>query len=708
MNLKRFKRIFATAIILLCFFVANVQISVAYALQLNNEEEKIERILDREDLIKLPVDREDLIKLPVEKPLLPTLPNDFRPQINPDLLSPLPEQYCLRDDYLTFAQHQDKNGFCWNFAATMAASTTIMKATNEYYDFSELWTGISCYVPKKSYAKIGAGGSFSMQQKAMQRNGLMLESDLPYQNAYIVSNENAEDYYNFFNQYANDDLANTLVSDSSTSFSRSDVDAIKRHLVNNGSLYLAFSFKTGFLEENGVYSLTPNQTSTTSNHAVSLIGWDDNYQKEFYLDGSDTPTVFKGAWIILNSYTESNGKDGVSLIFYEDKNIYDIRGYRYKKDTDKAFYFYDKIESGYAYPTHVKGKYYGSLTAETAPTKQLNVFYDDVDLEYSYEISNGASVDGIEIYLGNRDVTNDFSVRLDESQKRFYISKQNASYGNYKILVRYSNSQSSDTYLNNFYVTHGLIGEEVEFDDVNNAIPFTTGKDLEYYSFNASDKTYAIYTNSLSGNVSFITSAQSVYSEKNMAIPTLSYQIQNGESCKVTHAIKSNSGYELNYSFNFIYCQDLSMQPVRVYYDLSGGVNHGENYSTELASAENKLCLFAPSREGYDFVGWRIENSNLGVFAEKNGDSYLVDWNVIHHLGDSPTLYAKSYYNEHYNNSSVLFVRAVWEKSPAPVPPEKPNGVATGVIITLSTVSLASLSALLTLLIKLRKSKKLL
>ena len=49
---------------------------------------------------------------------------------------PLPEAYCMRDEYVVLAQNQDNHGYCWNFAATMAASTTLMKAIGEYYDFS--------------------------------------------------------------------------------------------------------------------------------------------------------------------------------------------------------------------------------------------------------------------------------------------------------------------------------------------------------------------------------------------------------------------------------------------------------------------------------------------------------------------------------------------------------------------------------------------
>jgi len=698
MKSKHIKRIVSVVLVLICFLMINVETNIAFGMEVNETETKTERIAEKRDfsLEKLPLKD----SLPIFSGIIRPLP----PQIDPDYTEPLPETYCMRDEYLVFAQHQDKNGLCWDFASTMAASTTIMKATNEYYDFSELWTGITCYTPKKAYSKVCGGGTFSMQYNAIQRSGLMLESDLPYQNSYIVSNENAQEYYNFYNQYSNDDLSGLLVSDSSTSFSRNEVDAIKRHLINNGSLYVAFSFKTGFMEENGVFSLTPNQKNTTSNHAISLIGWDDNYQKEFYLDGSDTPTVFKGAWMVLNSYTESNGKDGISYIFYEDTNVYDIQGYRYKKNTNKPFYFYDKIESGYAYPINVKGKYYGTLTPETALTKQLNVFYDDVMLEYSYEISNGATINGIEIHLDNKDVTSDFSVRIDQTQKRFYIEKENACYGNYKVLIRYGNNQSTDTYLNNFYVTHGLIGEELEFDNLNNALSFNTGRDLEYYSFNAQNKNYVVYTNTLNGNVSFVSSAQSVYSEKNMAIPTLSYQITDGKSCTVTHTIKSNSGYELKYNFTFIYCPNTSMQPVKVFYDLAGGVNHAENYSTELANAENPLALHAPSREGYDFVGWYIDGENGPVALQKNGEDYLADWENIHHMGESPTLYASSYYKENYNNTNILFVRAVWEKSPTIVQPDNNNSVTTGVIITLSVVSTASLTTLIIFLIKMRKS----
>ena len=575
---------------------------------------------------------------------------------------PMPSHYCMRDEYVVYAQHQDKQGLCWNFAGTMSASTTLMRHTNEYYDFSELWGTISCLYGASGYNKVGAGGHFTWQTKGMEYGGLMLETDLPYQESYTVSNENAADYYNFFKQYANDDLTDCL---EAKSFSRTNVEQIKRHIYNHGSVSAAFTFREGYTpDENGITALPPNQKNTNSAHAVSIIGWDDEYQREFYLDGADTPTLFKGAWIILNSFTETSGTDGLSFVFYEDKNLYDFDGYEYKQDKNKDVYFYDKIEEGYSYPISVKGKYCGDFTAQEGETKQKNIFYDDVKLEYSYTASKNTTIKNISIYLDYVDVTKQFDVKIDNENKRFSIAKEDAAYGNYKVLVSYGNDVKSDVYLNNFYVTYGLMGEKQEFDTETNNLAFNTGRDLEYYSIIRSNKNYAIYTNQLSGNISFLPIGYtSVYSDKNMTIPTLSYEVTDGAGCTVTHTVTSTSGYPLSYNFHVEYYEDTTLQPVTVYYDVGGGVNHPLNYSKELANESTDLVLYAPTREGYVFQGWYLGKDDEAAKASKKGDLYYVNWENIHHMGEEPTLYASSYYKKYYNNSNVLFLYAKWEKA---------------------------------------------
>ena len=574
----------------------------------------------------------------------------------------LPSSYCMRDDYIVYAQHQDKHGYCWNFAATMSASTTIMRHTNEYYDFSELWNGITCFNGTNYYPEVGGGGYFDYQYDAIKYGGLMLETDLPYQYLYTVSNQNADDYYNFFKSYSNDNLVDCL---QGKSFSRTAVEEIKKHIYNHGSAYMEFEFRTGYNpDENGITALPPNQNNPNSAHAVSIVGWDDNYQREFYLNGSETPTLFKGAWLILNSYTETSGNEGLSFVFYDDLNVYDIHGYTYEQDTTKDLYFYDKIEEGYAYPNPVKGKYCGDFMVQSGATKQKNIFYDDVNLQYSYIASEGASVQDVHIYLDNFDVTEDFNIQIDNGNKRFSIVKDDAKYGQYKVLVSYGNGMKADTYLNNFFVTYGLLGEKLEFNTEANNLAFNVGRDLEYYSVICSDKDYAIYTNQLNGSISFIpTEYTSIYSDKNMSIPTLSFNIIDGVGCTVTHTVTSNSGYPLQYNFHVEYYEDTTLQPVNVYYNLNGGVNHTKNYGKELANDTTDLLLYEPTREGYTFKGWYLSNGDNTEQLRQDGDLWYIDWGDIHHMGEAPTLWASSYYKKYYKNSNVVFVQARWEET---------------------------------------------
>ena len=579
--------------------------------------------------------------------------------------STLPASYCMRDEYLIFTQNQDKHGYCWDFAATMSAQTTIMKATGEYYDFSELWTGVSLYT-HGDYKKMGAGGSMSYHANAINKAGLMLECDLPYQYSYPMANENAIDYYNFFEHNANDDLASCLVYDKTTSFKQTDVEAIKTHLLNHGSLYLAFSFRTGYVDsdKDGVITsyLPPNQNDPNSAHAVSIIGWDDNYEREVIVDGETEPRKFKGAWLLLNSYTEKSGIDGLSFIFYDDENIDQIAGYKYQKDTQKDLYFYDKIESGYAYPNPVIGKYHGDFTAKKGTSKQKNVFYDDVNLTYSYDISSGAEVKDISIYLDGRDVTSAFTVTLDKQNKRFSIAKDDADYGQHKVVITYGNGTREDVYLNNFFVTHGLVGEEIEYNHELSPFTFLPGRDLEFYSYISPKKDYVVYTDSLSGSIGFYQTEQSIYSEKNMSIPKLCYEITNGAYTTVTHTITAETGYNLNYNFNVEYVEDTTLQPVTVYYDLGGGENHPKNYYKELASPTTPLKLYAPTREGYTFKGWYLDYSGGSKKLDTVDGVYIAEWDDICHLGEEPTLNAIGYYKEFYSNTNTLFLYAHWEE----------------------------------------------
>ena len=57
----------------------------------------------------------------------------------------------------------------------------------------------------------------------------------------------------------------------------------------------------------------------TVNHAVTLIGWDDNYSKDNFTSQSNVQN--DGAWIVKNSYDTDWGKDGYFYVSYEDQSL---------------------------------------------------------------------------------------------------------------------------------------------------------------------------------------------------------------------------------------------------------------------------------------------------------------------------------------------------------------------------------------------------
>ncbi len=70
-------------------------------------------------------------------------------------------------------------------------------------------------------------------------------------------------------------------------------------------------------KETGAYCY-PRSTNTI-NHAVTIVGWDDDYSKDNFHASSGA--VNDGAWIVKNSWGEQSGDHGYIYISYEDKTL---------------------------------------------------------------------------------------------------------------------------------------------------------------------------------------------------------------------------------------------------------------------------------------------------------------------------------------------------------------------------------------------------
>ena len=108
----------------------------------------------------------------------------------------------------------------------------------------------------------------------------------------------------------------------------SDQQSVKRALMEYGAGFFGYYFNSAYntTDRSGAYCCIQKLDASgdyahASNHAVTLVGWDDNYPRENF-NSISRPTQ-NGAWIVKNSWgtTGSNAaytKDGYNYISYED------------------------------------------------------------------------------------------------------------------------------------------------------------------------------------------------------------------------------------------------------------------------------------------------------------------------------------------------------------------------------------------------------
>lgn len=157
-----------------------------------------------------------------------------------------------------------------------------------------------------------------------------------------------------------------IVNDSSTSENRA---AIKRLIVEYGAA--AINYYEGeetnlpedqrmgdfYSEENNSYYCYSNDLH--SNHAIQVIGWDDNYSKENF----NVEPAGDGAWIVKNSWMDSEETadafchTGIFYMSYYDKTMNGILAF----DVEKA----DETDNNYQYDGAAFGVTYGSEKEES-------------------------------------------------------------------------------------------------------------------------------------------------------------------------------------------------------------------------------------------------------------------------------------------------------------------------------------------------------
>ncbi|MBQ8569732.1 MAG: hypothetical protein IJ446_10995 [Oscillospiraceae bacterium] len=223
------------------------------------------------------------------------------------------------ENRVTDVKNQGNHPLCWCFAGMASAESSLITGgfADNNVDLSEkyvAWFANGAPPPESDplYGDViydlgtGAynrGGNLNYVVYVLSRgSGPVYEERVPYSTTSALSEE-----LRYCADYRIMDMQN---------YSPDDRASIKNALVEHGALSLSY-----YSDDNLYYNKETSSyycsNDVTTNHAVTLIGWDDEYSA----DNFRTAPAGDGAWIIKNSWGTDWGDDGIFYLSYYDASI---------------------------------------------------------------------------------------------------------------------------------------------------------------------------------------------------------------------------------------------------------------------------------------------------------------------------------------------------------------------------------------------------
>ena len=266
--------------------------------------------------------------------------------------SDIPASYDLRPE-MPAVRDQDPFGTCWTFSAMAAAESNLIheKAilTKDSADLSEWYLAYYGYndesedLPSFTYDSseveyYDAGGDDWRSAAILTRGtGFLEEASAPYP-------QSAAGAYSPDLKARKYKLNNVLylgnLGEREVRLKDARINTVKEAIMEYGAVSIGI-YQGEFTAASGAYFRDTDEIGT--NHAVTIVGWDDDYAVSNFADPAGIPSE-DGAWIVRNSWGNTWGDEGYYYVSYEEGSLNDGVVYDTAAAPDKEkIYQYDPL-----------------------------------------------------------------------------------------------------------------------------------------------------------------------------------------------------------------------------------------------------------------------------------------------------------------------------------------------------------------------------